>query len=175
MTNIDLISILGNISQLIFPIQRFIFGFAYILGIIFFYTAISKLKMIIEMRGRARFGGVFVPAAYALAAAALLYLPSAIVVTNDTVFGVNSLISYTSINVLDSTNMIIWLVRTAGIIWFIRGCVLLAHASNAGDKNGTKGMTFLVAGIFAINYTAIANFLEFIVDKLIILSGNFTT
>lgn len=44
MNTIDLITILGNISQSLYPVQKLITGGAYILGVLFFITAIGKLK-----------------------------------------------------------------------------------------------------------------------------------
>lgn len=44
MNTIDLITILGNISQSLYPVQKLITGGAYILGVLFFLTAIGKLK-----------------------------------------------------------------------------------------------------------------------------------
>lgn len=52
MNTIDLITILGNISQSLYPVQKLITGGAYILGVLFFLTAIGKLKKIGDHRAQ---------------------------------------------------------------------------------------------------------------------------
>ena len=44
------------------------------------------------------------------------------------------------------------IIRTAGIIWFIRGSVLVAQASEPGGQHGMKGLVFIIAGILAMNF-----------------------
>ena len=44
------------------------------------------------------------------------------------------------------------LIRTGGLLWFVRGCVLIAHASQPGTQQGGKGLLFILAGILAMNF-----------------------
>lgn len=144
---------LGNISQSLYPVQRLITGVAYLLGIIFFITAIEKFKKLAESHGR---GGshesAVSPIAYLLAGAALLYLPSTLHTVANTAFGVGNVLTYPTAQKANVYQTVGLFIRTAGIVWFIRGAVLMAHASQPGEQHGVKGFWFLIAGVFAINF-----------------------
>jgi len=153
MNSEDLITILGNISQSLFPIQRLITGGAYILGILFFITAISKLRKIGDHRAQSHSQEkMFTPLMYLLIGAALLYLPSALDLMANTAFGIGNVLTYSDYNQGNIYSVMGLFIRTAGIIWFVRGCVLVAYASEPGAQNGPKGLVFIVAGILAINF-----------------------
>ena len=89
---------------------------------------------------------------YFLMGAVLLYLPSALKVAANTAFGAGNILTYAPIVTTDIYTSVGLLVRTAGILWFVRGCVLIAHTSDRGSKTGPKGMAFLVDGILAMNF-----------------------
>lgn len=144
---------LGNISQSLFPVQHLISGGAYLIGIVFFIVALQKLKKI----GDARVSGgssekMFVPIAYLLAGAALVFLPTAISALSATAFGEGNILQYSNYNRFNIYSSMGVIIRTAGLIWFVRGAVLLAHASQPGVQEGPKGLLFLIAGILAINF-----------------------
>lgn len=151
MNSADLITMIDNLSRSLFPVQRLLSGGAYLLGILFFISALSKLKKIAGS-GRQSSEKMIVPIAYLLGAAALLYLPTALNLMANTTFGVGNVLQYTDYNSYDFNSSMSLLIRTAGLIWFIRGCVLLVHASEPGEQHGTKGLVFLCAGILAINF-----------------------
>ena len=58
------------------------------------------------------------------------------------------------------------LTETAGLIWFVRGCNLLAKSSEPGAKNGAKGLGFLIAGILAMNISSTSQMLNDFFTKL---------
>lgn len=153
MNNIDVITMLGNISQSLAPVQTALAGFAYLLGILFFLTAIKKLRVIGNFKARSnsqeKIFGVFV---YILAGSALIFLPSALTTLSNTAFGEGNILSYANFNKIDIYRSSGVVVRIAGLIWFIRGTVLLVHASEPSEKHGAKGLLFLFAGILAINF-----------------------
>lgn len=149
MNSIDLVTMLGNLSQSLYPLQRFISGGAYILGILFFITALTKLKTIARGRSQEK---TFVPMMYFMFGAALLYLPTAISSLANTAFGVGNVLTYTDYNRANIFSSMGLIIRTAGLLWFVRGTVLVAHASQPGAKDGPKGLVFLVAGVFAMNF-----------------------
>ncbi|KTD23861.1 protein IcmC (DotV)-like protein [Legionella lansingensis] len=157
MSSPDLVTIIGNVSRSLFPIQYLLSGGAYVLGILLFITAIFKLKKIGESGGRRSSERVFVPLVYLLGAGALLYLPSAVSVLANSTFGTGNILQYSQYNPYDIYNSMGYLIQTAGLIWFIRGCVLLVHASEPGVQWGPKGLVFLCAGILAMNYQNTVN------------------
>lgn len=153
MNIIDLTTMLGNISQSLIPLQRLIAGGAYLLGAVFLFTAIEKFKKI----GDKRSGGtsqekIYVPMIHLAMGAVLIYLPSAIQTMANTTFGAGNVISYSTYSSVDIYQTMRTLIRTAGLIWFVRGCVLVVHSSDAGNKDGAKGLLFLITGVLAINF-----------------------
>jgi uncharacterized membrane protein len=153
MNTVDLITIIGNISQSLYPVQKMISGLAYILGIIFFYTAIEKLLKIGDKRTQSSsHDKMYTPVMYLFMGALLVYLPSALPTMAATAFGVGNVLTYASYNPLNVYSSVGLLIRTVGVIWFVRGCVLVAHASNPGTQHGPKGLLFMIAGIFAMNF-----------------------
>ncbi|MBA2655752.1 MAG: type IV secretion protein IcmC [Tatlockia sp.] len=168
--NTDLITMLGNLSGSLFSVQRLLEFFSYLLGLGFFITALTKFKKIGESRGRSQEKG-FVPLAFFLGGAALLYLPTVVRALSATTFGMNNILNYTSFNPYNIYNSMGILLQTAGIIWFIRGCVLLVHASEPGEKHGSKGFVFICAGILAMNYRNTASALSSALEYLISVTG----
>ncbi|AHE66356.1 hypothetical protein Loa_00788 [Legionella oakridgensis ATCC 33761 = DSM 21215] len=75
--------------------------------------------------------------------------------------------NYNPYNIYSAMRVVI---RTAGLIWFVRGCVLLVHASEPGVQHGPKGLAFLCAGVLAINFEGTVAVVNVIIEKLILLS-----
>jgi hypothetical protein len=149
MTQIDLITMIGNLSRSIFSVQRLLTGFAYVLGLLFIIKAIKEFKKFGERSGQHKIG---VPIVYLLMGSFLLFLPSVNDLLANTVFGAGNILQYAQYKSFDIQSSMGLIIRTAGIIWFIRGCVLLTHAGEGGAKEGPKGMLFLCAGILAMNF-----------------------
>lgn len=160
--NSNLIEMLGNVSRSLVPVQHLLAGLAYFIGILFFIAAIQKFRKIGEKSEH----NMFLPTAYLLGGAALLFLPSAYTSIGNTIFGVGNILQYSSYNPYDIYGSMIVLIRTAGLIWFIRGSVLLTHASEHGVQEGPKGLLFLLAGIFAMNFETTVSFLNYIMSQI---------
>jgi hypothetical protein len=96
-------------------------------------------------------------------------LPTAINVLANSTFGVNNVLTYTDYapNRLDVYQSMGILIRTAGVIWFIRGCVLVAHASEPGAQEGPKGLVFLFAGVLSMNFDSSIAAINSILNQLI--------
>ncbi|MFC3908755.1 type IV secretion protein IcmC [Legionella dresdenensis] len=166
MNSTDLIEMLGNLSRNMFPVQSLLSGLAYLLGIIFFLTAISKLHKIGESRANSSsHESIFVPVAYILAGSALLFLPSMVTSLSNTVFGAGNVLAYAKYSPYNIQSIMETIIRTAGFIWFIRGSVLMAHASHPGVKDGPKGLAFMFAGILAINFENTGQFLTWLMGQ----------
>lgn len=160
--NSNLIEMLGNISRSLFPVQSLLAGLAYFIGVIFFIAAIQKFRKIGEKSEH----NMFLPTAYLLGGVALLFLPSAYTTVSNTVFGVGNILQYSSYNPYDIYSSMVVLIRTAGLIWFIRGSVLLTHASERGVQEGPKGLLFVFAGILSMNFETTVNFLNSIMSQI---------
>ena len=167
----DLVQIIGNLSQSLNPIQHFITGFAYLLGILFIITAIDKFRKIADRTTqRASNEKMYSPLMFLFMGAALLYLPTAMKIAANTAFGAGNVLAYAPIDRGSIYSTISLLVRTAGVLWFVRGCVLIAHSSEPGTKLGPKGLGFLIAGVLAMNFHDVAFILNSILSSLVQMS-----
>lgn len=169
----DIVKMIGNLSQSLSPVQDLIAGFGYLLSFVFFWHAISKLKKIGDSRAR---GGsqekMFIPIAYMIAATALAFLPSTLTALSKTAFGTDSILQYAQYDPYNVYNAMKMLIQTAGLIWFVRGSVLLAHASEPGVQEGPKGFVFLISGILAMNIEGTTSALQDALDYLMHLSSS---
>ena len=152
MNSIDLVTILGNISQSLYPVQHLITGAAYMLGILFAMTAISKLMKIGGSASSSSKEHMYTPMMYLFIGAVLLYLPSALHVAANTAFGVGNVLTYATASSSSIYSNMGLIMQTAGMLWFVRGCVLVAHSSHPGEKHGPKGLAFICAGILSMNF-----------------------
>jgi hypothetical protein len=151
-------SIIEHLGSSINPLERAISGSAYVVGILLLWTSIKKARTMADKRARAGSGGyVSVIMAYAAGGMVFLYLPSFVDIARNTFFGMDSPIAYANwFNELkskygDSVYMMLRLVNLAGLIWFVRGIMLMVQATSPGVQHGAKGLGFMLAGIFAMN------------------------
>ncbi len=169
----DLSTMIEHMGSSVNPLERVVSGMAYLLGIFLLWTSVKKAKDMADKRARAGAGGqVFVPMAYAAGGMAFLYLPSFIDIARESFFGMNSPIGYTStIDELrakygDSIYMMMRLVNLAGLIWFIRGIMLMIDATAPGIQHGAKGFGFMIAGIFALNAEHTTNSVAYLMNTV---------
>lgn len=165
MNSTDLVVMLGNLSRSMFSLQQLLSGLAYVLGLIFFYMAITKLKKMAASGSHSQ-EKIFVPMAYLLGAAALVFLPSSVHTLANTAFGTGNILAYASYSPYNIKASMTLIIQTAGVIWFIRGCVLLMSASQPGVKHGPKGLAFLFAGILSINFQSTISMLTGFMEQL---------
>ena len=147
--NNDLVSMLANLSHSLASIQLFITAFGYILGLVFSIVAIMKFKQNIESHSQE---GMYSAGMYLVAGIGLIFLPSMVTILSSTAFGTYSILQYTSYNPYDIYASMGILLRTAGLIWFVRGCALLVHSGGQGSELAPKGLAFIAGGILAINF-----------------------
>lgn len=151
MTTPDLITMIGNLSRSLGPYEFLFSGLSYLIGLLFAFIALSKFKK----RGEevSHHEGVFQPMAYLITGMLLLFLPTSFILFSNTFFGEGNILQYAPTgNTNDIFNSMGYIIRIAGLIWMIRGSVLLLHINEPGKKNGFKGLMFLGAGILALNF-----------------------
>lgn len=153
MSTIDLTTILGNISQSLLAVESLAAGLGYMVGILFVMSGVVKLtKVHKHSREKAS-----TPVVYILGGTALIYLPSTLQIFTNTVFGQTNILQYTTYSAYSVYDAIRIMVQVSGVIWFVRGIVLLVHASEPGQQHGKKGMMFVLAGIIAVNFDYTVN------------------
>ncbi|KTD67523.1 hypothetical protein [Legionella shakespearei] len=168
MNSIDFITILGNISQSLAPMQKLITGGAYLLGVLFFLSAIGKLRKIADHRAQSSSQEkMFTPMIHILFGAMLIYLPTALDTMANTAFGAGNVLTYAPPSPTNIYSVIGVFIRTAGVIWFVRGSVLVVHASQPGTQEGPKGLLFIIAGILAMNFDNTIAMVNYILNALI--------
>jgi hypothetical protein len=163
---IDLIQMLGNLSRSLEQVDYLVTGMSYLLGIVFMISGIMMFRKIANAGGRSQ-DHHFKALAIIAAGTVLLYLPSSIGVLSNTVFGNENILSYSSFQKWDIYDSMGMLLKTVGLIWFIRGCLLMIHASQPGEPHGLRGLLFVITGILAMNFifamAALSDALNFLV------------
>jgi hypothetical protein len=81
---------------------------------------------------------------------------------SNTVFGADNILQYAKYNQFEIYDAMKILIKTAGLIWFVRGCVLLVQSSAPGAQHGPKGLVFLCSGVIAMNFEETVQFLNFV-------------
>lgn len=169
MNGIDWITMLGNFSRVLAPIQELVSYLAFLVGCLFCFTAIMKLYKIADYRPNSSSQEkAFVPIFYFMGGVALIYLSSAITTASATLFGsAPTIFDYSRYNPYDVRNSMGLLIQTAGLIWAARGIVLMIHASEPGTQEGIKGFVFFIAGIIAWNFESTIDSINWMLQKLI--------
>lgn len=149
---------LKRITDQIPALMRLVTAVGYVLGFIFIFNGIVKMKHLGESRTMmSQEHSISGPLIYLFVGAALIYLPSAVSVGTSTFWSQPNPIQYVSAAKTTSDTIIqscFLAVQLFGTIAFIRGLVMVAHA--AGGKGGHQGgvgkaLTHMAGGIFCIN------------------------
>ena len=168
----DLVSIFINLSKSLAPIQELVSGFGYVLGIGLVIAAMNKFHKIGDARAQSHSQEkIFVPVAFLLMGVGLIFLPTALGTLANTVFGSDNILSYSYEEEDDLTAAIKFLIQTTGVVWFVRGSILLAHSSEPGVKDGSKGLTFIFAAIFALNFDNTVEVLGYALEGFFSMMG----
>ena len=92
---VDLESIFLNLSQSLGPVQALITGLGYLIGLSFLVIALFKFKKIGDSRVQSQSQEkMFVPTAFVVMGAGLIFLPSALSTMSNTFFGSNNVLAY---------------------------------------------------------------------------------
>lgn len=170
---VELSGMLSNLSKSLPSVQYLLGGISYLGGIAFCFAALLRFRDNAEKSGEPDSKQV-VPFAFLAAGSALLFLPSMMDALSTTLFGSNSsVLEYSGYQPYDIYGSMTILIETIGIIWFIRGCVLIAHASDPeqgqkGSKGvGPKGLMFIIAGLFGINFHSTVQMMDSVMNYLL--------
>lgn len=158
---------IGNLSRSLIQVEALISGLGYVIGILLMITAIIKLKKISSSSGE----NVFGPIAFFIGGAALIFLPTMLGALSSTAFGNSNILQYIQYDPFSIYNSMGIVVQTAGLIWFVRGCVLLVYGSEPGAQEGVKGFVFIIGGILAMNFEGTIGAVNYVVSHLLDLTG----
>lgn len=170
----DIQTMLTSFATSIPPLMRLFTGLAYILGIFFVFKGLSKASIYGRSRAMSPTNApLIVPITYIVVGMLLIATPTFFQVVTNTFFGMNSPLAYQSwftqmVNLYgNSTYVVEMTIKLAGVIWFIRGCALIVQSSEPGSQHGMRGVVFLIAGIFAMNFQYTADFLSNTVESIV--------
>lgn len=150
---VDLIDILKNFHASLGPIRTMLTGLSYVFGLALVFAAFSKFKTIANAGHQSPSQEKpFVPVTYLAIGVGLIFMPSSFSVLSNTFFGPANVLAYSVQDDTTVMSMMTFLIQTAGVLWFLRGSILLVHASEPGVKHGSKGLTFILSGILAMNF-----------------------
>ena len=169
MNSADIVTMIGNLSRSLESVDYLVAAMSYLIGLVMIISGIMKLKKVALSGGRGQdhyMGTIGLIAA----GAALLFLPTTIHVMSYTLFGSQNILSYANYNSMDIFQSMGILIKTVGLIWFVRGCVMLVHAGEPGEDNALKGLVFMIFGIFAMNFVVTLSYVSSIVSYLITIS-----
>lgn len=166
---VDLIQMLGNLTHSLESVAYMVGGISYLTGILLVISGLLKLKKNVAAGGHSQEGqGVVV--GYIAGGALLLFLPSTLEVVSNTAFGHYNVLQYTNYNPYSIFDSITILVRTAGLIWFTRGCIIVVQSTKPGHQAGAKGSFYVFAGMMALNFKMTVQFAGFVMMHLTNLS-----
>ncbi len=174
---VDLSEMLSNLSKSLPSVQLMLGGLSYILGLSFYISAMIRFKDRMDKKQSSDpESNLIVPLAYLITGSALLFLPSMMNALSVTLFGSGtSVLEYDGYVPYDIYGAVTILIETIGFIWFIRGWVLITQASHpeqeqTGSKGPLrKGVIFILAGLFGINFHSTVNMVNTAVSYLIAL------
>ena len=161
--NADLITMIGNLSQSLFEVQFLVKGAGYFLGIFLVISGFMKLRKAAESRSSE---SLYIPVVFLLAGFALLFLPSMVDSMANTVFGVGNVLQYSKYNPYDVYSSVGVLIKTVGLIWFVRGCFLILHPPQQDTNYSTKGLLYLFASVLSINFDNTVYYLTWLAEKV---------
>lgn len=163
MNDTDYITMLGNISRSLGSVNKLLTGMSYLTGILFIMTALVKYKKLGQDSNSHE--GRYVATVYFISGAILLFLPSMLSTASNSFFGTGNVLQYASYQPNNIYNAMLRIIQTAGLLWFIRGCTLLVSSGQSGAKLGPKGLTFIAAGIFAMNFQSSVGAVTYIISS----------
>ena len=165
MKFVDLVQMLGNLTHSLEQVAYLVGGISYLSGFVFVFIGLLKIKKIASAAGRGQETSA-TPLAYIAGGAALLFLPTTMHIVANTTFGNYNVLQYTNYNPYNIFQSIVILINTVGLIWFVRGCIMVVSASKPGHQAGNKGFFYLVAGVFALNFKLTLQIFNYAIEQL---------
>ena len=179
---VDLLRIIQNIVLLNMPFSIFLYAICFVLGVIFVMGGLGRLARQAEMgstRAPVSFGGYWGPLYHLITGVLFISMPALIVTLNATIFGVgiqsaDRIFEYAPATVglftpgspaREMLTGIIMIIQFLGFVAIMRGVYLLNRAAQ-GDSGPTfgPGVTFMVAGIMAMNFPVFVGAVEQLVS-----------
>lgn len=152
----DISQMIINIAETLPPVLAMVSAASYIIGIVLVMKGIFKLKEFGEARTMMSSHLSAMPSIITMCTGGfLIFFPTSIEIGMQTIFDYSSPLSYSSQDSASDelVDAIVMMMQIIGSIAFIRGMLLIKSSTGQGAQPGSfsKGITFVVAGILAIN------------------------
>lgn len=152
----DISEMIINIAETLPPVLAMVSAASYIIGISMVIKGIFKLKEFGESRTMMSSHLSAMPSIITICVGGfLIFFPSSIEVGMQTIFNYSNPLSYSSEDATtqELIDSIVMIMQIIGSISFIRGMLLIKSSTGQGAQPGSfsKGITFVIAGILAIN------------------------
>jgi hypothetical protein len=172
MNDIDLVAMLGNFAKSLDAVIHLVTGLSYLTGLMLVTSGIFKLKKDVSSGAQSKdshFGALSLIVMGSL----LLFFPTTVRVLSYSMFGTENILQYAHFNRWDIYKSIGVLLQFAGVFWFVRGCIMVVHASSPGEQHGLKGLFYIISGVLSMNFTLTMGAVAYVIDHLIGLSISF--
>lgn len=172
LTNFSLDAALQSIQAAFSSIKTLISVISYIIGVTFVVRGVMMYRAFANQTfGSAQRGELMAPMISLLVGAILLYFPSTLNTSLNTIFGnsnisdVTQMIGYSSTSSTEKwqtiSAIIVNYMELLGMVAFVRGWVLLAKMGHSGSQPGSvgKGLIHIIGGILLMNIVQTVNIL----------------
>jgi len=165
---IDLTTVYINLSNSFTSVQKLMSGIGYLVGITLIMSGLYEFKKHAESRGQSNHEDAMSALAYILGGAALVYLSSTVVALSNSLFGASNILSYSEPVQPNFFSAMLVIIKTAALLWIVRGLVLLVHSTKPGSKDGAKGLMFFLAGIAALNFENSVHVVDYMLQQFFV-------
>jgi intracellular multiplication protein IcmC len=163
---------LANLASAFSSIQQLLVAISYVSGIYFVYRGIGMYRIFAnQTMGSAQRGEFAGPLVFIVVGAILIYLPSTVDTSMQSLYGSSEVAGATDFLAYSSvakderwaqlTDVLMKYMKLIGLIAFIRGWFILSKMGNSGSQPGSmgKGVTHIIGGVLLMNIVETMNIL----------------
>ena len=168
----NLESAFSALSSSFYSLEKMLLVLSYIIGLFLALRGVMMYRAFANQTyGSAQRGEIAGPMVFLIVGIMLIYLPSTMNASLQTIFGtseigqLSSLVSYqspdSSENWLNLQNIFVKYLKLVGLIAFLRGWIILSKMGHPGAQPGSigKGITHIFGGVVLINLVDTINIL----------------
>lgn len=172
---VDLGTALANLTYAFEQLVNLVAAISYVMGIYFIFRGIAMYKIFATQSfASAQKGEVAGPMVFMIVGAVLMYFPSTLDTSMQTIFGYGSaeikpasdMLAYSTLTASGEnwraiSDILIKYMKLIGFIAFLRGWTILSKMGHSGSQPGSvgKGIVHVIAGVLLINIVDTVNLL----------------
>lgn len=164
---VDLTQMLNNLARSLQDVIKMATAIVYIMGVGLMVLGIFELKTMgvgQQANPDEKLKGIL----KLFVGALFVYLPSTLISFSETFFGQGSLVSYDNYEPVTIYSSMKVLFKLAGIVWFARGSMMLYNIDEPSHREKSfMSLTYIFAGILAINLDAATAAMNYIINQIV--------